>query len=171
MNLPTIKNRIKGLITFFIIGLVISGLTAIPLLYELTILNDYSSELIGSSHPITQWLSKVLQGLKYTYDKYPFIAYGTDWLAFAHLVIAVAFIGPYRDPVRNKWVIEFGMIACAMVIPFALIAGEFRDIPIFWRAIDCMFGITGFIPLWIVYKYIQILENNENDSEVKKTID
>jgi len=39
-------------------------------------------------------------------DGYPFIAYGTDWLAFAHFVIAIAFIGPWRDPVRNVWVVE-----------------------------------------------------------------
>jgi hypothetical protein len=33
-------------------------------------------------------------------------------IAFAHLAIAIAFIGPYIDPVRNKWVITFGLIAC-----------------------------------------------------------
>ncbi|SCF41963.1 hypothetical protein [Micromonospora mirobrigensis] len=32
--------------------------------------------------------------------------YGTDWLAFAHLVLAVAFWGPLRDPVRNVWVVQ-----------------------------------------------------------------
>ena len=30
------------------------------------------------------------------------IAYGTDWLAFAHITIAVAFLGPLKDPVRNR---------------------------------------------------------------------
>jgi hypothetical protein len=29
---------------------------------------------------------------------YPFLAYGTDWLAFAHIVIAVFFIGPLVKP-------------------------------------------------------------------------
>jgi hypothetical protein len=33
---------------------------------------------------------------------YPFLAYGTDWLAFVHLVIAVAFVGPFFDPVPDK---------------------------------------------------------------------
>lgn len=32
-----------------------------------------------------------------------FSAYGMDWLAFAHLVIAAAFIRPYIDPLRNKF--------------------------------------------------------------------
>jgi hypothetical protein len=77
---------------------------------------------------------------------YPFLAYGTDWLAFAHLVIAVAFIGPYFDPIRNKWVITFGLIACVGVIPLALIAGPIRGIPFGWRLIDCSFGVCGAIP-------------------------
>jgi hypothetical protein len=38
----------------------------------------------------------------------PFLAYGTDWLAFAHLAIAVVFIGPWINPVRSQWVITFG---------------------------------------------------------------
>jgi hypothetical protein len=37
-----------------------------------------------------------------TSDKHPFLFYGFDWLALAHLVIALLFFGPYRDPIRNK---------------------------------------------------------------------
>jgi hypothetical protein len=59
---------------------------------------------------------------------YPFLAYGTDWLAFAHLVLAVLFIGPYLDPIRNKWIITFGLVACAGVIPLALVAGKFAEL-------------------------------------------
>src|SRR4029079_19348442 len=86
-------------------------------------------------------------GLRDTYARYPFIAYGTDWLALAHLVLAILFVGPYRDPVRNKWVIDFGLIACAAVIPLALICGPLRGIPLYWRLIDCSFGVFGAIPL------------------------
>ena len=57
-------------------------------------------------------------------------------LVHDHLVIAVAFIGPWRDPVRNIWVIEFGLIACVMVLPLALIAGPLRGIPLAWRLLD-----------------------------------
>jgi len=46
------------------------------------------------------------------------------------LVIAAAFIGPYVDPVRNKWAITFGLVACAGVMPLALIAGSTRGIPL-----------------------------------------
>jgi len=86
------------------------------------------------------------------------MAYGTDWLAFAHLVIAVAFWGPLKDPVRNIWVIEFGMIACVLVIPLALIAGPIRGIPFFWQLVDCSFGVFGIIPLWLCRRDILRLE-------------
>jgi hypothetical protein len=75
-------------------------------------------------------------------------------LAFAHLTIAVAFIGPIRDPVKNVWVIQFGMIACVMVIPLAVICGALRGIPWYWRLIDCSFGVFGLIPLGIAWRMI-----------------
>lgn len=100
------------------------------------------------------WLERVNDGITATNALYPFLAYGTDWLAFAHIVLAAAFIGPFRDPVRNKWVIDFGLIACAAVIPLAMIAGPIRGIPFPWRLVDCSFGIFGCLPLlrcrWLV---------------------
>lgn len=87
-------------------------------------------------------------GLQKSYAVYPWLAYGTDWLAFAHLVLAIFFIGPLIDPVRNVWVIRAGIIACMAVIPLALICGELRGIPIGWRMIDCSFGILGVLPLY-----------------------
>jgi hypothetical protein len=57
-------------------------------------------------------LDEVLIGIRHTSKDYPFLFYGYDWLAFAHFVLAILFIGPLRDPVKNKWVIEFGIIAC-----------------------------------------------------------
>ena len=81
---------------------------------------------------------------------YPFLLYGTDWLAFAHLMIAVAFVGLYRDPVRNRWLITFGMIACVGILPLALICGPLRHIPFYWQLIDCSFGVFGLVPLlWL----------------------
>ncbi|HXC99483.1 MAG TPA: hypothetical protein VN048_09090 [Verrucomicrobiae bacterium] len=63
-------------------------------------------------------------------------------------MIAVAFIGALRDPVRNLWLFTFGMIACAMIVPYAFIFGGLRGIPVDWRLIDCSFGIIGIIPVW-----------------------
>jgi hypothetical protein len=110
-----IQKRIKLLLWFFISCLVLSGLTAFPLGYEIKILfNIFGPETqLGQSWPaIAEWISFVNTGIIETNKHYPFIFYGTDWLAFAHIVIAIAFIGPLRDPVKNIWVIEFAMIAC-----------------------------------------------------------
>jgi hypothetical protein len=100
----------------------------------------------------------VLDGTTATNRIYPFLAYGTDWLAFSHLVIAVAFIGPLRDPVRNRWVLAFGVIACAGVVPLALIAGQVRGIPFYWRLIDMSFGVFGALPLLLCLHYVRRLE-------------
>jgi hypothetical protein len=107
---------------------------------------------------LLHWILRVREGLIETNDRFPFMAYGTDWLAFGHIVIALAFIGPLRDPVRNRWIIEWGMLACLLVIPLAFICGPIRGIPIYWRLIDCSFGVFGIIPLWVCRSYIVRLE-------------
>ncbi|MBB6049342.1 hypothetical protein [Armatimonas rosea] len=146
--------RIRLWLAVFIVGLVLSGVTAFLLTWELGLLVRWFGQ--GDS-ALAEWLRTVHTGLVETDRHYPFLAYGTDWLAFAHLVIAVAFIGPWRDPVKNIWVIEFGLIACAMVLPLALIAGPLRGIPFGWRLIDCAFGVFGAIPLWVIRQEIRQL--------------
>ena len=148
---------IRLLLGFFIVALLLSGVTAFPLPWELRVLTSWTGEgtAIGTALPgLAHWLTYVREGLENTGRDYPFIAYGTDWLAFAHIVIAIAFLGPWKDPVRNIWVVEFGMIACILVIPLALICGPIRGIPFCWRLIDCSFGVFGIIPLFIVRKMI-----------------
>ena len=49
------------------------------------------------------------------------------------------------------------MIACVLIVPFALVMGAVREIPMGWRLIDCSFGIFGIIPLRFCRKYIQEL--------------
>jgi hypothetical protein len=146
----------------FIVGLVLSGLTAFPLQTELRWLADLLQqswiEPLAQSSGLLAWIERVHGALDTTGARFPFLAYGTDWLAFAHLAIAVAFIGPYVDPVRNKWVVTFGLIACAGVIPLALIAGQVRGIPLAWRLVDCSFGIVGCLPLLMVRKLICTIE-------------
>lgn len=104
-----------------------------------------------------QWLSTVYEAVKATNAAYPHLSYGTDWLAFAHLLLAVLFIGPAKDPVRNIWVIQFGIIACIAIFPLAFIAGSIRHIPFFWQLIDCCFGAIGIIPLLLAYCYTKQL--------------
>jgi hypothetical protein len=150
------ENVIRRWIVSFIICLVLSGLTAFALETELGwLVGDWP---IGKNGDLYTWVLKVYEALKDINSRYPFLAYGYDWLAFAHLVIALAFIGPLRDPVRNKWIIEFGMLACVLVFPLAFIAGGIRGIPIYWRLIDCSFGLIGLLPLSICYRKIGLLE-------------
>jgi hypothetical protein len=145
--------RIRLILGLFVIGLVLSGVTAFPLLWELKLLARWLGAWNGVPAGLLQWILLVRDGLIDTYGKYPWLAYGTDWLAFGHLMIAVSFIGPLRDPRRNIWVIEFGMIACVLIIPLAFICGPIRGIPFYWTLIDCCFGVFGIIPLWLARKY------------------
>jgi hypothetical protein len=155
------KLAVKRLLLFFMIALVISGVIAIPVEWELSVLTPFFSSESSTGY----WLEKVYRGISDTNDKYPFLLYGYDWLAFAHLVLALVFIGPYRDAVRNIWVIEFGVYACLLIIPFALIAGHFRGIPFGWRLIDCSFGIIGLIPLLICYRKTKRIETSLNENQ------
>jgi hypothetical protein len=153
-----LQRRIRILLWVFIISLVIGGATAIPLETELKLVAPVvDANGSGERSSLLRWLALVRDGIVATNLKYPFIGYGTDWLAFGHFVIAIAFIGPLRDPVKNVWVVEFGMIACVLVVPFSLVMGGVRGIPIAWRLIDCSFGIFGIIPLWFCRKYIHEL--------------
>lgn len=153
------------LLGLFVAGLALSGLTAFPLAWEVRVLTSWFGEgtAIGAALPgLAHWLAYVREGLETTSREYPFLAYGTDWLAFAHLVIAVAFLGPLRDPVRNIWVVEFGMITCLLVIPLALICGPIRGIPFWWQLLDCSFGVVGLIPLAITRKLILSVGDQEH---------
>lgn len=150
-----LNKSIRRWLVLFIVLLLLSGITAFPIETELSILVSLTENGPSILH---DWVMMVYQAIRETNSKYPYMAYGTDWLAFAHIVIAVAFIGPLKDPVRNIWIIQFGMIACMMVIPLALICGSIRNIPLFWQLIDCTFGVFGLIPLYLCYRDIHKLE-------------
>lgn len=132
MKEEMLLRRIRILLIGFTIGLVLSGLTAFPLEWEVStlarILGASDSATPGTTTGLVHWIVTVRNGLIDTYAKYPFIAYGTDWLAFGHLMIAIAFIGPIRG------------------------------IPFYWRLIDCSFGVVGIIPLWLARKYALALD-------------
>lgn len=150
------ERTIRRWLLFFIISLVVSGLTAFALETELNwLLLNWP---FGNSGGLYYWIQTVYAAIRDTNRQYPFMAYGYDWLAFAHLVIAIAFIGPLRDPIRNVWIIEFGILACLGIFPLAFIAGAIRGIPLYWRLIDCSFGVIGLIPLTICYKKIRSLK-------------
>jgi len=162
-NIVKLQRNIRLLMILFITGLALSGITAFPLLRELNLLCSLlgvgDAQSSAGHSGLAWWILSVREGLTVTYANYPFIAYGTDWLAFGHLIIAIFFIGQLIDPVRNIWVIYVGLIACVAVIPLALICGPIREIPFYWRLIDCSFGIIGFAPLWLSLKLTRKLES------------
>ena len=163
MNRETIlRRRIRWLVWVFIVGLVLSGLTAIPLVTELNVLVSWfgleRQTVATATSELARWLLRIRESLISTQAAHAQLFYGMDWLAFGHIVIAVAFVGVLRDPVRNRWLFDFGLIACAMVIPWAFIFGAVREIPVWWRLIDCSFGIFGAVPLWWCRKWACELE-------------
>jgi hypothetical protein len=149
--------RVRFWLIVMVVGLVVSGVTAFPLDHESALLVRVADAL-PTPRFMLQWLHTVRGGIAQTWSRYPFIAYGTDWLAFAHLAIAAAFWGPIRDPVRNVWVVRWGLLACAGIIPLALACGPLRGIPWWWSLIDMSFGIFGAVPLLIAYRLIRRLE-------------
>ena len=160
--------QIRMAILIVIVGLVISGVTAFPLLHELNLL---PAILVGDSldpaahDGMVKWILTVREGLEVTHAKYPFIAYGTDWLAFGHLMIALFFILPWRDPVRYEGVLKIGVALSLLVIPLALICGPIRGIPFGWQMIDCSFGVFCLPPLWFALRKIRQLESGPSSPE------
>ena len=159
----SILHKLRLLLGLFTTALILSGLTAFPLKSEM----EHVVAIRGLEHVapaeagngFDRWILTVRDGLRESYARYPWLAYGTDWLAFAHLVIAVFFIGAFIDPVRNVWILQAGIIACVLVVPLALIGGAVRQIPIGWRLIDCSFGVFGVIPLLYSLRLTRSLEN------------
>ncbi len=154
--------QIRVFTIIFIVALLISGVTAFPVNTELQWIINI--KLFPGNSFMEKWLEKVLTGVKDTQEKYPFIFYGFDWLAFAHLVIALLFIGVYKHPVRNRWIIQWAMISCVWVLPLAFIAGTVRGIPLLHILIDCSFGVLGLIPLRIIQvkiKKVQELKHQQ----------
>jgi hypothetical protein len=157
MTRPKLLFRIRLMIGTFVFLLVLSGITAFPVYSELKWIMDRQVFTPGSL--LSGWLQQVWEAVKAMNEQYPILFYGYDWLAFSHLVIGMAFIGPYKDPVKNSWVIDWGMLCCIAIIPLAIVAGPIRHIPWFHILIDCSFGIIGIIPLWITKRWIKKLES------------
>jgi hypothetical protein len=144
--------RYRLILGLFIVGLIASGLTALPLRIELSTLCRFLGISNPSSyadmHGLRHWIAFVYFGLQQTYSRFPFFGYATDWLAFGHFVIGGFFILPFIDPLRYRGVLHVGLAASAAVIVTALICERIREIPFFWTLLDCSFGIVGAIPLF-----------------------
>jgi hypothetical protein len=157
-----LRSRIRAWTTVFMVGLVLSGLTAIPVHTEMDLVASVlGPDFRGGGYVppfVSAWLLRAHEGIRSTSERAPFVWYGNDWLAFGHVVLALAFVGALRDPVRNRWLYQFGMLACVLVVPWALVFGAVRGIPWWWRLIDCSFGVFGFIPPWLCHRWTGALE-------------
>ncbi|MGB0583067.1 MAG: hypothetical protein ACPGVU_25565 [Limisphaerales bacterium] len=154
-------------IGLFISALVLSGVTAIPLVWELDLLAKILSiPESGSPHAADSWIGRVRDAVHIIDRDMPFVGYGFDWLAFGHVIIALFMVGAWIDPVQNKWLFTAAKIACLAVIPWALAFGELRGIPLGWRLIDCSFGILGLLPLHFAETQVRQLKKEQGDVSV-----
>ncbi len=150
--------RAKLMLAIVVFGLLVSGITVWPMVPEL----KWAAGLVwGDAEPtgvLHSFVLRAIEGLEYVQAHYPFLLYGYDWLAFAHLMLAILFAGAIRDPVRNIWVVQCGLIMCVLVPVLAGICIPIRGLPSCWFLIDSAFAPAAGIPLWIALRDIRRAE-------------
>lgn len=158
--------RFRIALIVFVLGLIVSGVTAFPLLTEMRLLTrclGLGNAVSPNGHAgLAYWILTVRFGLEDVYAHYPWVAYGTDWLAFGHIAIAFFFVAPLRKPAGSRAVLWAGIAACAAVIPLAFGCGAIRGIPVYWRLIDCAFGVLGVVPLLYCLRMLRVIEAGPN---------
>lgn len=150
------------LLVIIALGLLVSGLTCYWLPREVSALLDLvwrrSPDTIPFMAAEYELLVKVERGLANLERDFPEMFLGTDWLGFAHVVLAILFLGAIREPVRNVWIVQFGMICAVLVVPAAWLFGWMRGLPPIHYLVDASFGIGAMIPLYLCYRIIRRLE-------------
>jgi hypothetical protein len=129
----------------------LSGITAFPIQIEIDFLLDNINLFPGT---FKVWILRLYHTIHSTPE---IMFYGTDWLAFAHIVISLFFIPVYFDPIKHKVNLYIGMIACILIFPLAFICGPIRNIPFFHQLIDCSFGLIGILYLSFILKLVNKL--------------
>lgn len=162
LKLSTYTKMKRAKLMLFIVafGLFISGVTVWPAIPELKLGNRILSLTGESTGALQQFVSRVIEGLEAVERDYPFLMYGYDWLAFAHICLAILFAGAIKDPVRNKWIVQCGLIMCFLIPFLAAICIPIREIPWFWFCIDFAFAPAAALPLWIALRDINHAEQN-----------
>lgn len=147
------KRKINLLLSTFISLLILSGITAFPIKTEIEYLSavkyvfpDFMANWIDELHELINATPTVM-------------FYGTDWLAFAHIIISLFFIPLFKNPIQHQVNLKIGIIACFAIFPLAFICGPIRNIPFFQQLIDCSFGIIGFAFLLYINSLINTLKN------------
>jgi hypothetical protein len=157
-RIMTNLKRAKLMLTIVVFGLLVSGVTVWPAVSELKLA---VSIVWGDAEPsgvLHRFVLRAIEGLESVEAQYPFMLYAHDWLAFAHIVLAILFAGAIRDPVRNVWVVHCGLIMCALVPVLAGICIPIRGLPLRWFWIDFAFAPAAGVPLWIALRDIRRAE-------------
>ncbi len=150
--------RAKWMLGMVVFGLVVSGVTVWPAIPELKIAVRIvwgDGEPVGALHG---FILRTIEGLQSVEANYPFMLYAHDWLAFAHIALAILFAGAIRDPVRNVWIVQCGLIMCALVPVLAGICIPIRGLPLVWFWVDFAFAPAAALPLWIAMRDIRRAE-------------
>ncbi len=157
--------RAKLMIGVVVFGLLASAVTIWPAIPELKLAVRFvwgGDEPTGILH---SFLLQAIGGLEAMEADYPFMLYAHDWLAFAHIVLAILFAGAIKDPIRNVWIVQCGLIMCALIPVLAGICGPIRGLPGIWFWIDCAFAPGAALPLWIALRDIKRTEAQLNNRE------
>lgn len=153
--------RIRLCLALVIAGLVVSGASAFcPIRETKWLLEQLASTIhFGAGTPLSEWLLGVHRALIAALTTAPFLAYETDREGLSRILLGLLFLGPYRDPDRNRWVIDFGLLSCAAMVGLAFIAGPIRSIPVPWRWVDAGLAVLCAIPLLLCRHYLHLLEH------------
>jgi len=162
--------RAKIMLGIVVFGLLVSGVTVWPAVPELKLAVQVAwgnAEPTGALHIL---VLRAIQGLEYVGGNYPFMLYAHDWLAFAHIVLAILFAGAIRDSIRNVWIVQCGLIMCALVPVLAGICIPLRGLPLCWFWIDFSFAPAAGLPLWIALRDIRRAEAKLTDGRQNNSI-
>jgi hypothetical protein len=146
------------MLTIVAVGLFLAGVTVWPAVSELKAAVNWIWGQKAATGELHGFLLKAIEGLEDTRVRYPFLLYAHDWLAFAHIALAILFAGATRDPVRNKWIVQCGLIMCALVPVLGGICIPLRGLPGWWFWIDFSFAPAAALPLWIALRDIRYVE-------------
>jgi len=140
------------------LGLLVSGVTIWPAVSELKLA---VSLIWGHGEPtgvLHGFVLQIIEGFESVQADYPFMLYAYDWLAFAHIVLAILFAGAMRDPVRNVWIVQCGLMMCVLIPVLAGVSIPLRGIPFCWFWFDLSFAPMAGVPLWIALRDIRAAE-------------
>lgn len=158
MNTWKALKRARIMLGIVVFGLLVSGVTVWPAVPELKL----AVRMVwGPAAPVGvlhAFVLRAIEGLEHVQANYPFMLYAHDWLAFAHIMLAFLFAGAIKDPVRNKWIVQCGLVMCASIPLLAGVCIPIRGLPSCWFWIDFAFAPAAAWPLWIALRDILKVE-------------